>query len=329
MIVAGIDEAGYGPLLGPLVVGCAAFEIGAEDDAAAGEMPCVWKRLRKRVSKNRSKSGRKIHVNDSKAVYSPSIGLKELERGLLSILAASGHCAGDWPGDLPALLAKVAPSCAAEMPEYPWYQGFDGETFPCAQDAMPIRLFAKDLAGEMQRNRCRCVHLQAQVVLERRLNRMFEQTHNKSTVLFSTAAMHIEQLLNTYGQQDLTIVCDRQGGRARYGTLLRQMFDAWALSITSEADGRSEYLLSRGGHDVRIIFTEKAEAQCLPVALASMLSKYLREALMRRFNAYWQRLLPDLQPTAGYYGDGSRFLQDIDAKRRELGITDPLLVRSR
>ena len=127
----------------------------------------------------------------------------------------------------------------------------------------------------------------------------------------------------------MTIFCDRQGGRARYGSLLRLMFEAWDLHIERETDGYSEYRLTRGDRAARIIFTEKAEAKCLPVALASMLSKYSREALMRRFNAYWQRLLPDLHPTAGYYGDGSRFLKDIDAKRRELGISDDLLVRSR
>jgi ribonuclease HII len=85
----------------------------------------------------------------------------------------------------------------------------------------------------------------------------------------------------------------------------------------------------RGDDTVRIIFCEKAEAQCLPVAVASMLSKYLREALMSRFNAYWKSHLPDVVPTAGYYADGGRFLQDIDAKRKELGIPDEQLIRSR
>jgi len=49
MILAGIDEAGYGPLLGPLVVGCCAFEI--EGEATEG-VPCLWKRLTKLVSRN-------------------------------------------------------------------------------------------------------------------------------------------------------------------------------------------------------------------------------------------------------------------------------------
>jgi hypothetical protein len=107
------------------------------------------------------------------------------------------------------------------------------------------------------------------------------------------------------------------------------MFDDWSLQILRESDGRSDYVLSRQGHDVRITFCEKAEAQCLPVAVASMISKYLREALMRRFNAYWRLHLPELHPTAGYYGDGVRFLNDIDLKRRELGVSDFDLIRSR
>jgi DNA-binding transcriptional ArsR family regulator len=170
----------------------------------------------------------------------------------------------------------------------------------------------------------------AQIVPEGEFNRMVGSTRNKASTLFSLSAMHLDHLLRVYGEKGLVIVCDRQGGRMRYGHLLRLMFEEWSLEILTEnEEGCSEYAMKRNGHRVRITFVEKAEALCLPVAVASMLSKYVREGLMRRFNAFWSDQLPGLIPTAGYYGDGSRFLRDIEEKRREMGIGDDRLVRCR
>src|SRR3984885_9561132 len=137
MILAGIDEAGYGPLLGPLVVGCCAFDVGPMDASgqapAADEWPCLWKRLRKHVSKTRVKTGRKLHVNDSKLVYSPAAGLKELERSVLAILSAGG----DMPDDLTSLLQRTAEHVLEELADYPWYRPAENELFPLEQPALP------------------------------------------------------------------------------------------------------------------------------------------------------------------------------------------------
>jgi hypothetical protein len=322
MILAGIDEAGYGPLLGPLVVGCCAFELGDADPFAP--LPCLWKRLKKHISRNRSKTGRKLHVNDSKLVYSPSAGVKELERSLLTIAMTT-----DLPcDDLDLLLRSVAPHVLDDLPEYPWYCA-SGERFPLENQTLSLRLFANALRQEMQRTQTHCVHLAARVVLERQLNRMIASTRNKASALFSTAAIHIDTLLRTYADKGLVIVCDRQGGRGHYGGLLRQMFDEWSLEVISEIESRAEYRLTQQDRTVRIIFTEKAEEQALPVAAASRLCKYLREMLMHRFNHFWKTHLPALEPTAGYYSDGERFLRDIASKRQELGIRDEELVRCR
>jgi len=326
MILAGVDEAGYGPLLGPLVVGCAAFAIPDTSDAATDQpLPDLWKLLAKCVGKKRSAGGNRLHINDSKQVYSPASGLKELERSVLSMAAA-------WtaaPAHLRQLLEMLAPHVLADLPEYPWYQDRADEPFPFQQQAISVAMIANALKVELARAKIQCAHLAARVVLERQLNRMLAATRNKASVLFSTSAIHLDYLLRTYGQHNLVIFCDRQGGREHYGYLLRQMFEDWALTIVQEADGCCEYHLKQSGHTVRLLFREKAEEQCMSVALASMISKYLRETLMHRFNGFWLNHLPGLPPTAGYYTDGMRFLRDIDAKRRELGIGDADLIRAK
>jgi hypothetical protein len=322
MVLAGIDEAGYGPLLGPLVVGCCAFEVDADP---AGELPCVWSMLKKSVGKTRSKSGRKLHINDSKLVYSPSVGLGELEK---SVLAVASVMFG-WPESFDHFLAFTAADAVADLAEHGWYDRDPDEQFPFEQEALSIRVLANGLKAEMSRSKTQCVHLRAHVIPERQYNRGIEATRNKGSLLFSTGAKHLDHLLRHFGDRGLVIFCDRQGGRSSYGSLLRLMFDEWSLEVVTETDGHSEYRLKRGPNAVRILFCEKAEAQCLPVAMASMLSKYLRESLMRRFNSFWKAHIPDLTPTAGYYTDGLRFLRDIQAKRAELNIHDADLIRSK
>ena len=54
-----------------------------------------------------------------------------------------------------------------------------------------------------------------------------------------------------------------------------------------------------------------------------MLAKLTREMLMARFNRHWCVRLPELKPTAGYRGDGWRWIEEAkgvltDTDRRAL-----------
>jgi hypothetical protein len=65
------------------------------------------------------------------------------------------------------------------------------------------------------------------------------------------------------------------------------------------------------------------------VALASMTCKYLRELFMTAFNRYWAALVPGIKPTAGYYGDGQRFFEEIQPAIRNMGVDQQAIFRSR
>ena len=87
------------------------------------------------------------------------------------------------------------------------------------------------------------------------------------------------------------------------------------------------YRLDRAGTELTVSFTTEAEAAHLPVALASMIAKYVRELLMLRMNRFFRGHLPELKPTAGYYEDGRRFVRDIEPVIETLGVDRGSLVR--
>ncbi|MDP7348011.1 MAG: hypothetical protein QF735_07260, partial [Phycisphaeraceae bacterium] len=71
-----------------------------------------------------------------------------------------------------------------------------------------------------------------------------------------------------------------------------------------------------GRHDtsrrMTVRFETNADGNHLPVALASMISKYCRELLMHRFQNWFAHRAPAIRPTAGYARDGKRFWDQIE-----------------
>jgi hypothetical protein len=80
--IVGIDEAGYGPNLGPFVMTATACRV--PEALACGNL---WDILARAVRRHGSPLDGRILVDDSKLVYSSARGLSDLETGVLAVIA--------------------------------------------------------------------------------------------------------------------------------------------------------------------------------------------------------------------------------------------------
>lgn len=315
----GIDEAGYGPLLGPLVVGGTLWRV----DTSPHECD-FWERLKTCVSRSASaREQSRLPVGDSKEVFDRKRGVYSLERTVLAFAAAAGQ---PW-NTLDALLASVEFD-RESVRELPWYRNLE-MSLPTDTARSGYEGIAVRLRDTMAASKTECIGLNAWVVSESRFNSRVVATRNKSAVVIEAVLGLIAWAGQRIGDGELFVFVDRLGGRANYRDILAQSFPDRHVHVLLVSEEASKYRLATQRSDWWVEFSVEGEQRHLPIALSSMLAKYVRELLMTRFNDYWRTLMPELRPTAGYYSDAERFLADIDRVRELAGLSTGAFVRSR
>ena len=318
VVLVGIDEAGYGPILGPLVVSSSIFSV--PHNLLTSDL---WQILSKSVSDRRKRLAGRLLITDSKKAYSRASGIRHLERTVLTVL----QCLGKEPTTLTELLELLCPSCLERLSDYPWYQ--DIGDYSLSIDTADKEIASIVLADDMASNGIEMLDLKSCCLDVAYYNKMVAAVKNKANVLFSATCSLIKSAYDNFADDDLQIIVDRQGGRIHYRKNLQRMFGDMELKILRESPATSSYELQAGGKAMRVHFVVGADGRFLPVSLASMVSKYLRELLIGNINRYFAGLSADLKPTAGYWKDGLRFIEDIKTNLPHVKFNSDQLIRSR
>ena len=317
-VLVGIDEAGFGPILGPLVVSSSTFSLPhhlLESD--------LWQILRRSVCDKRKRLAGRLLIADSKKAYSKQKGIKQLERTTL----ASLRCLGKEPAMLIELLTLLCPDCLERLSDYPWYR--DAGSYRLSADKADITIASGVLSDDLSSNHIKFLELRSCCLDVAYYNKMASAVKNKARVLFTASCRLIKSAFDNFAGDDLQIIIDRQGGRVHYRKNLQQMFPDMRLKILKETPANSSYELGADGKRMRLHFAVGADEHFLPTSLASMVSKYLRELLVYNMNRYFAGFHSDLRPTAGYWKDGLRFIEDLKTNIPHLQYDSNQLIRCR
>ncbi len=359
-----MDEAGYGPNLGPLVVAATAWEVEDGELASASggarnravncttiaskaktrysgsrttrlaaadfDLNDLHRRLRSIVSL--AASDTHIAIADSKTLYKPGHGLRQLERGVHAALTAIGYPARCWSD----LLRSCDADPEGRHSQLCWHDGFDC-SLPIDAASEELVLLGERLAAACDEVGVRPLAVRARLVFPAEFNELCEKFGSKGAALSHVTIGLLREVIDRARDlgrplaevsSPVYALCDKHGARNRYAALLQHHFSEHWIEPILEGHTESRYEWGPPESRAHCAFRMQGEA-FLPTALASMTAKYLRELAMRAFNEFWCVRVPGLRPTAGYPGDAPRFKREIEGVQRELGIDDHVLWRNR
>ncbi|MEM9365877.1 MAG: hypothetical protein AAGD07_07755 [Planctomycetota bacterium] len=349
MQLIAIDEAGYGPRLGPLVIAATQWEPrqsspclqgllrSAPNMALQTKLDAAWGGYREPVDCD----GVAIRVDDSKAVFRSrsadrtgrSLHTLRLTVSALQQLTGIASDQSHWQGWMSHVLVSDGPSSGSHL-AIPWLDAWRGSQ---AKALEPIAV----VSGAVERWKTLPwlpVASRARVVSAEAFNRFCHPAmsakgsgargakglrRNKSDLLSLESLRLLVNLLESTIRDDagpILVFFDRHGGRRYYTKVIQEALAPTSLEVLEETRQLSVYRCRWRGHVCWLHFTVKGD-RFVPVAASSLHAKYLRESAMASFNHHFrslweelgaeQRETPAFRETAGYPVDAERFLRDM------------------
>ncbi len=335
-LLIGIDEAGYGPNLGPLVIACSAWLVRIRNADPDEHLESLLEELQPAFqAKAWRPTSKFVPLGDSKAIHAGPLKPNGLRVGIEYWLSQLMPTAGGVKEILQGLDADFL---ADESKLAPWYRRISDVSKSNDVEKLSSEAI-KSADTAVERVGLKLVGLTAKIVDEASFNIGCEPFGNKAGLLsFESIALARRCLEKTTSAdrewmrerrlQSVHIYFDKHGGRNRYQAPLMQVMPEQWFTPVMEGTSRSVYTATWNELPLAVSFVAKGD-RLLSSALASMTAKWLREISMDAFNRFWKSHLPHLAPTAGYPVDALRFRNDIEAKATELGLDEPTWWRHR
>lgn len=319
--IIGTDEAGYGPNLGPLVVGASLWRVpeGIAD---------LYDELQSNICRTQSGSriDGKIPICDSKDLFQSRGCIGKLERSVITMLGVVDRV----PANLFDVFQQVASQNSNQLAGETTYR-WDDVTVPVACDRDEVDGLVLRVRDSLADRSVACRRIAATVLFPGKFNQGLRQFGNKANLLSSITCRLVRSLIDSIESNDrqkVTVLCDKHGGRAHYAGLIQQEMTESLVRVFYESRGESCYGWREAGQPVEMKFMAKGERH-LPIALASMVAKYLRELSMEAWNLFWKEQMPSLRPTAGYPQDAKRFKKEITIVQSRLSVDDRVIWREK